>query len=237
MEVIYSGDGNYTPYYNSTDFEVPKQDNSLNVTVTVDKNDVTIDVELPGDINGVVLVDVGGEGYYAIVTDGKGSITFNGLDVGNYTVVVKYLGDDIYEAIENTTSFNITYKDISTPIVIAAPDIYVGENLTVMVIVPNDASGNVTINIDNANHTSEISKGIAKFVIPDLSVGDYIIRATYDGDDKYDANATSTLVKVSRISDYPIYITNNICCFINRNKGKLFRNDISCYYDLYKVYY
>ena len=210
VEVIYSGDGNYTPYYNSTDFEVPKLDNNINVTVTVENNNATIEVEMPSDINGVVLVDINDERYYINIIDGKGSTELTGLDVGNYTVVVKYPGDSIYEASENTTSFNITYKDITTPIVIAAQDIYVGENLTVIVIVPNDAIGNVTIDIDGRNFTTEVSKGIAKFVVPDLSAGDYIINATYEGDDKYGANDTSTVVKVSKVSDYSAYVTNDV---------------------------
>ena len=209
VEVIYPGDDKYAPYDNKTTVEVPKVDDyKFDVDVKVDGNDAIISVELPEDVNGVVFVDVDGTGYYVNVTNGKGTAELINFDLGEHNITARYAGDDKYGESEKSASFIVSDKHL-TPIDIITHDIHVGENLTVYVIVPSDASGNITIEIDSNNYTAPITRGVSRFNISGLAEGNYSIKAVYGGSVKYDSNTTSASVKVSKVDDYPIDIIEN----------------------------
>ena len=206
IEVIYK-DKNYTVYDNTTDIVIPKvKDYPFDVSVTVDGNNAEISVELPEGINGVVLVDVDGKGYYMNVTNGTGKLLLTDLNKGTYDVSLKYPGDEKYEEAENSTSFTIESGRVDS-MDIRVGDINVGDNLTVDVVVPSDAKGNVVVEIDGKTYISPINNGIAKFNIPCLNEGNYTIKATYSGDDKYPSESASTEVQVSKVKDYPMNVT------------------------------
>ncbi|MBR0270466.1 MAG: Ig-like domain repeat protein [Methanobrevibacter sp.] len=209
VEVIYPGDDKYAPYDNTTTVEVPKVDDyKFDVDIKVDGNDAVVSVELPEDVNGVVFVDVDGTGYYVNVTNGKGSAELTNFDIGKHNITVRYDGDDKYGESEKSSSFVVDDKHI-TPIDIITHDIHVGDNLTVYVIVPSDATGEITIQIDSANYTAPINRGVSRFNISGLAEGNYTVNAIYNGSVKYDSNTTSAPVKVSKVDDYPIDIIEN----------------------------
>ena len=206
IEVIY-GDKNYTVYDNTTDIEIPKVDDyEFDVGIDVDGDTVEISVDLPEDVNGVVLVDVDGKGYYMNVTNGTGKMILTDLDDGEHNVSIRYPGNEKYAEVKNSTSFTIEGGQ-TTPIEISADDINVGENLTVEVTVPSDAKGSVVLEIDGKTYTAPINNGVAKFNIEGLDAGNYTVKAIYAGDDKYPANSTSTTVEVTKVEDYPINVT------------------------------
>jgi len=206
IEVIY-GDKNYTVYDNTTNMVIPKvKDYPFDVNVSVDGSNAEISVELPEGINGAVLVDVDGKGYYMNVTNGTGKLLLTDLNKGTYDVCIRYPGDNKYGEAKNFTSFTIESGRV-TPMEINAADIYVGDNLTAYVIVPNDAKGNVVVEIDGKTYISPINNGIAKFNIPGLNEGNYTLKANYAGDDKYPSNSSSAKVQVTKVKDYPINVT------------------------------
>ena len=209
VEVIYSGDDKYAPDTNSSIVDVPKVDDyPIDVNVAVDENDAKIEITLPEDATGVVFVDVGGVGYYANVTDGKATLEIKDLPIGEYDVTVSYPGDDKYAARENSTLINITDKG-STPIDILTHNITVGEDLSVNVVVLSGATGNITIEIDGKNYTSEVISGISKFIVSNLTAGNYTVVAYYPGDYRYNSNKTSEYVVVDKIQNYSIDITED----------------------------
>jgi len=206
IEVIY-GDKNYTVYDNTTDIEIPKVDDyEFDVGIDVDGDTVEISVDLPEDVNGVVLVDVDGKGYYMNVTNGTGKMILTDLDDGEHNVSIRYPGNEKYAEVKNSTSFTIEGGQ-TTPIEISADNINVGEKLTVEVTVPSDAKGSVVLEIDGKTYTAPINNGVAKFNIEGLDAGNYTVKAIYAGDDKYPANSTSTTVEVTKVEDYPINVT------------------------------
>ena len=208
VEVIYDGD-KYAPYDNTTDFEVPKVDDyKFDVNATVDKNKATITIDLPEDVDGIVLVDVDGVGYYANVTDGKATLDLVYTDDGNHTVKVIYPGDDKYESGEASTEFAISYKK-DTPMDILVPESPVKGNFTAYVKVADDATGYITLEVDGKNFTSEIDNGIAKFDISGISDGKHNMEATYDGDDNYYPNTATAEIEVIKDSNYPMDISQN----------------------------
>ena len=207
IEVIYSGDDNFNNATFADDVKVPKEDDyELDINVAVDEDKAVIDINLPDDVNDVVLVDVDGRGYLVNVTNGKGKLELSGLSGGNHTVTVKYPGNEKYAPNENTTDFTIKGHG-QTPMDINAGDINVGDDLIVEVVVPKDAKGNIVLDINGKTYSAPINNGIAKFNITGLEEGNYTVKATFAGDGKYPANSTETTVEVSKVEHYPIDVS------------------------------
>ena len=194
--VIYSGDNKYNSVSNKTDVNVnivPKDTPVL----YIDANDIyvgenlTIRVTLPGDATGEVSI---GDIVVSLV-DGKASFVISDLAVGSYTFNVKYFGDDKYNSVSNKTTVNVNAVPRITPVmnINAKKDILVGENLTIDVILPSDATGDVNI----GSKIVSLKNGKASFVISDLAVGTHTFTVKYSGDEKYNPTNNNTVVNVN----------------------------------------
>ncbi|MBQ9026846.1 MAG: Ig-like domain repeat protein, partial [Methanobrevibacter sp.] len=203
IEVIYSGDDNYNSKTAETSLEVPKVDEfTMNVSAAVDGRDVTISVELPENATGLVLVDIGGTGYYANVTDGKASVTIKDMANGDYDAVVTYMGDDYYAAKDNSTEFTVEAK--VTPVMNVTVD--VAENSTDAVVnveLPEDATGNVTVVVDGkVYNVTDVSGGLASIELNDLTPGNHTVEVIYSGNDDYTSTSNYNVVEIPKITDY-----------------------------------
>ena len=298
VAVKYSGDNNYNAAVAASSFTVSKVDSTMDVTVNdiVFGGDLIVDVVLPGDATGEVVITVNGVDYPVPIVDGKATGTIGGLAAGDYTVTVKYAGDDKYVGVEITEGVNVakaqpvlgvviadvdygngfvieatltgvnsaplsgnvivtvagkeyivevtdgkgiftgdklaagTYgfaavwagddnynavvengdfkvNKIDSTVAVNADDIKVGENVTVTVNVPTDATGDVIIIVDGVDYTVAIENGKAVKTIADLKANDYTVTVKYSGDNNYNANQNTTEFTVSKISDYNMNIT------------------------------
>ena len=156
--------------------------------------DEVITAVVPKDATGRVLVDIDGVGYYGTIINGVAKIIIPNLPAGNYDAFVTYEGDDKYLPSNNTVKFKVTKAN--TPISATGDEINVGENATVVVTLPEDATGTVTIVVDGRRFTSDVINGEAVFIVPGLKEGTYLVRVFYSGDDNYDANETVTYIIV-----------------------------------------
>ena len=298
VTVKYSGDNNYNAAVAASSFTVSKVDSTMDVTVNdiVFGGDLTVDAVLPVDATGEVVITVNGVDYPVPIVDGKATGTIGGLAAGDYTVTVKYAGDDKYVGVEITEGVNVakaqpvlgvviadvdygngfvieatltgvnnaplsgnvivtvagkeyivevtdgkgiftgdklaagTYgfaaawagndnynavvengdfkvNKIDSTVAVNADDIKVGENVTVTVNVPTDATGDVIIIVDGVDYTVAIENGKAVKTIADLKANDYTVTVKYSGDNNYNANQNTTEFTVSKISDYNMNIT------------------------------
>ena len=298
VAVKYSGDNNYNAAVAASSFTVSKVDSTMDVTVNdiVFGGDLTVDAVLPDDATGEVVITVNGVDYPVPIVDGKATGTIGGLAAGDYTVTVKYAGDDKYVGVEITEGVNVakaqpvlgvviadvdygngfvieatltgvngaplsgnvivtvagkeyivevtdgkgiftgdklaagTYgfaaawagndnynavvengdfkvNKIDSTVAVNADDIKVGENVTVTVNVPTDATGDVIIIVDGVDYTVAIENGKAVKTIADLKANDYTVTVKYSGDNNYNANQNTTEFTVSKISDYNMNIT------------------------------
>ena len=298
VTVKYSGDNNYNAAVAASSFTVSKVDSTMDVTVNdiVFGGDLTVDAVLPDDATGEVVITVNGVDYPVPIVDGKATGTIGGLAAGDYTVTVKYAGDDKYTAVEIAKGVNVakaqpvlgvviadvdygngfvieatltgvnnaplsgnvivtvagkeyivevtdgkgiftgdklaagTYgfaaawagndnynavvengdfkvNKIDSTVAVNADDIKVGENVTVTVNVPTDATGDVIIIVDGVDYTVAIENGKAVKTIADLKANDYTVTVKYSGDNNYNANQNTTEFTVSKISDYNMNIT------------------------------
>ena len=198
----YNGDKYYKTSYNSTTFNVAKLASTTTVNVSDIKvgEDAVISIAVPEITSGVVSVTVGDAIYNVAVVDGKGSLTLSGLASGSYDVVAKFNGDDKYLASEDSAKFNVT--KLASTIDIAVDNIKVGEDAVIGVALPEDATGEVIINVNGKNYTVMTKYGMASVTISDLANGTYSVDAFYNGDDIYAPIKNSTAFTVSKVSDY-----------------------------------
>ena len=193
--VKYSGDEKYNSVSNKTTVNVdavPKITPVMNIdakNIVVGEN-LTIAVSLPSDATGYVNID----SKIISLVNGKASFVISDLVAGSYTFTVKYSGDEKYNPVSNKTSVNVNVVPKDTPVLyIDANDIYVGDDLTIAVSLPSDATGDVSIN----DRVVSLVNGKASFVISDLAVGTYTFTVKYSGDEKYNPTDNSTIVKVN----------------------------------------
>ena len=199
----YAGDTKYLAANAiSTSFNVNKHDTLVivNTSDIMVLDDAVVIVSVPETATGYVYITVGNKTIYLPVVDGKVSWTISGLSAGNYTVEALYSGDYMYSSNSSSESFIVSKYDSQT--IIDANDIWDDEDETIIVKVPSDATGNVSIVVNNETYTSSIENGVAVFNISNPDVGNYTVNALYGGDYKYaeSSNVSEFIVKLN----YPI---------------------------------
>ena len=186
VTVTYNGGDNYESPSVSGELKV----NSVNATMDIDSNDISvgedekITITLPSDATGNVTVTVDGKEYSAEVKDGKAVISIPNLSSGNKEAKISYSGDKNYNPAEDTVSFSVNKLKPKMSAESNDP-IKSGEKLHMVVKLPKDATGTVTVTVDGKEYSAEVKDGKAIFDIPGLSVGKYDLKAYYSGDDKY----------------------------------------------------
>ncbi len=184
----WAGDDNYNIVTENGDFKVNKVDSSVAVNVNNIKvgEELTITVNVPSDATGDVTVSVDGKEYKVAIENGKAVKTISGLKADDYTVTVKYAGDNNYNEATADAEFSVS-KISDYNMDISVPEIKEGVNSTIGVDLPKDATGTVTVEIDGKKYTANVIDGTANVIVFGLSAGDYNITTVYSGDAKYDS--------------------------------------------------
>ena len=188
ISVDYPGDDKYDGFNQTGVISDGGVKLNIPITVTLDKNEyvagetAVITVCLPGDANGNITIKVNGE----VVTVTKDTVVEYVVPAsGLFDVEAVYSGDNKYNSAVNSTSFEAVRAN--STMTISVDDTAYDKNATVVVTLPSDAKGNVTINVNGKNYTADVVDGKATFTLPKLDRGNYQITATFNGDDKYNA--------------------------------------------------
>ena len=130
------------------------------------------EIMLPQDATGIVTVNIGGKNYTSDVTGGKAAFKIPELNVaGEYDMNVTYSGDEKYYAQTVEYGFDVYYEAVIS---------VNGTIVTVSLVLPEDATGKLNIEIDHEYFAdASLVNGRASYVISDLEVGTYEIRASY----------------------------------------------------------
>ena len=205
---VWAGNDNYAAVDENGDFKV----NKLNSTVAVNADDIkvgenaTVIVNVSSDATGDVIITVDGKDYTVAIENGKAVKTIADLKANDYTVTVKYAGDNNYNPNQNTTKFTVSkISDYNMNITVPS-DVKVGEDAVIIVNIPKDASGNVTVSVGKDVYNAVISNGSAKVVVSGLGAGVYNVSATF-ADDKYAQNKANATVVVSKVTDYNMNVS------------------------------
>ncbi|SDA37087.1 Ig-like domain repeat protein [Methanobrevibacter millerae] len=196
-------------------------------SVIVNKVNITLILSNASDINPteseiivVGLSDLNIDGNLTYTIDGLTYavedfiITLDNLAEGNYTVLVELVNDTNYNYASNYTTFTVSKVDYN--ISVDSEDIKVNETSYVVIKLPGDATGNVTLTVNNDTQVILINEstvfglnGILSMVIAkdNLTAGNYSVVAIYNGNDKYNPSNAATNFTVSKFDDYPVELT------------------------------
>ena len=195
---VWAGDDNYNIVTENGDFKVNKVDSAIDVAVSDIKvgEDAVISVKLASDATGEVVITVNGEDYTAAIENGVASVTVSDLKAGDYTVAVKYTGDNNYN--EATGSAEFSVLKITPEMDVTVEDIVFGEDLIVNAVLPVDATGEVVITVNGVDYHVAIENGVATVNVSGLEAGDYTVAVKYAGDDNYNAAEVTKGVNVAK---------------------------------------
>ncbi|WP_296873902.1 Ig-like domain repeat protein [uncultured Methanobrevibacter sp.] len=192
-------------YYTATtnaSFKVDYVEIDPTFTYSVDDDlNVIANVTVPSDANGDIIIEVDGKNYTSDIVKGKFSVPINGLEGGEYPVKIYFANDTKYLAVNKTD--RIVLNKVKPTLHIDSEHIYVGDNATITVRLPSDATGNVTITINNNNYTKALVSGSAEFNVSGLPHGNYTVVANYAGDRKYLADVEDEVLIVRKVDPNP----------------------------------
>ncbi|MBE6511041.1 MAG: hypothetical protein E7Z74_07245 [Methanobrevibacter millerae] len=165
------------------DIELAYNQTQINVTVLEGTQPAT----------GNITLRVNNKTYTVDIIDGVATFNIDVLARGNYTLEYSIDNDKVYNPVSNSST--LTVNGIPANMSVSANEsVMVLDNVTVEVVLPADATGNVSIGDDSI----ELVNGTATFVISGLGEGNYTITVDYAGDDKYDNDTKSVNVVVSK---------------------------------------
>jgi len=176
---------------------VPKPASDESVVIPETLYDDVIDLELPKDATGGVLVTIDDDTTYIPLVNGSTKIDLSELAKGNHTISLKYLGDDNYGGFEKT--FNVAVKDPVDPnLSISVANITEGNPAVVTITTDASFTGNVTVRIGNTNYTVSVLNGKGTLNVPGLAVGTYNATAIFAAQTGFIESVRNTTFTVSK---------------------------------------
>ena len=156
----------------------------------------TINITIENATGNVIVQIEGLNDTSVALNDGIATYVLPILEEGKYNITVTYDGDNKYSNSTATSEFEVV--KYTPEINIDVDDVSVIENATLTVNVGN-ATGNVTIKVDEDEETVELENGSATVVLDLLPAGVHNITVTYNGDDLFYEAVNETSFNVSKI--------------------------------------
>lgn len=209
----YLGDSVYKSCNTISSFLVESRTPTISVStwdVDVD-TDVTIIVDSTSNspvCTGPVYATVNGVRYTELFENGIAEFTIPSLSAGTYSAYVEYDGDTNYDEYTETVNFDV--EKIEPFLIISSQDIVFSEVESISILVPDDATGSISISVGTEySGTVGITDNLV-VIIPNLSVGQKTVSVTYNGDAKYMSKTETDTFTVSKY-------TPNMSCDSNDN--------------------
>ena len=186
VPVIYYGDKHHKMAYDTVNVTFLKhtKENTTMTIIAVPENvyvgeNSTVRVFLPENATGIVSIGL----HFVNVTDGVAIANVTSLIKGTIPVPVIYYGDENYKyAIDFV---NVTFlsakQNVTMDITVAPDEVYVGENATITVTLPENATGIVSIGL----HFVNVTDGVAVANVTSLIKGTIPVPVIYYGDENY----------------------------------------------------
>ncbi len=161
---------------------------NTDISASINKNaTIKIDV-LPFDANGNVTIKFNGKSETVSFNASQTIVYDLGvLGIGDYEVTVIYNGNVKYNATNITKTFSIG-KISDYNVTLNTTDVVAGENSTLVIILPEDATGVVNVTVGKDSYKANVTDGVASVKINSLIAGDYKVNVTYSGDKTYEVS-------------------------------------------------
>jgi hypothetical protein len=183
-----------------------------NISIDVDNvlygQNVIVSVFAPSDIEGNMTVRVGDKSQTKMINSSEFTFTFRNLKANDYNVVVNFTGDNKYSSQIIEDSVSVLKYDSTTKITVG--NVNVGSDVTITVTTSKNTAGMVTLSINDIVETLLLKNNKATYTLANVSRGDYLIKAFYNGNEKYASSSDQLLLEVDNlIPDIDIFIENS----------------------------
>ena len=198
------GNGELTAKYNNIATQVNFKFIKSNPTISINYNniqvgdDLIIKISLPKDITGNLTVKVSNQTQIKTIDSNNIVFNFTNLKAGNYNIDLNYSGDDKYLSKEIINNI-IVSKYISVTN-LTLNEINVDEDLILTITTNSEATGNISLYINNKLEILTLEDAKANYTVRNISRGDYRIIAVYNGDEKYLKSSDSIFIEVDNIN-------------------------------------
>ena len=200
VEVAYSGDEIYNSFTDNVTLIVNKIQTDVIISIGDVKlgKDVLITVNVPSDATGNITILVNGNETSLETENGKVTYTINNITKGDWEIQAVYGGDGYYNASSSYKKFSVGKIDSSAMINVL--NTKYNEDAVIEVYLNNDATGNVTVIVDDKNKTSEVVDGKVIISLSGLSAGNKKIKVLYSGDITYNNATYSSSFMIEKIN-------------------------------------
>ena len=205
--VKYSGDYWWDSQIKKVTVNVAKLAPSMEVSVTPStvklEENFTIKINLPQNSTGKILIQINEENCQINVTD-TNVINLSSTRSGINKINITYSGDNNYHSSSKIINITVLKWDISSN----EMNISVTNHTTPVftITLPINTTGQITVKINNKEHTIGLIGGIATLKISNLIPGNYRATVTYLGDDIYNPISTDVMFSVPK----PVLIANDV---------------------------
>lgn len=148
-------------------------------------------VNLQSGATGDVILKIGDITKNETIIDSKAIFSIPNLPAGNYTIEVNYTGNDRFESTVQTQNLTVSKHDSTTELSVG--DIEVNTDVVFTITLSDGATGAVDVYVNNIKETIEIGQ---TYTIPNISRGNYVVRAVYSGDSYYLASEDVYILKL-----------------------------------------
>lgn len=198
------GNGELTAKYNNIATQVNFKFIKSNPNISINYNnilvgdDLIIKISLPNDITGNLTVKILNQTQVKLIDSNNIVFNFTNLKAGNYNIDLNYSGDDKYLSKEIINNVVVSKYQSFTNLTLS--EINVDEDLILTITTNSDATGNISLYINNKLETLTLTDAKANYTIKNIPRGDYRITAVYNGDEKYLKSSDYRFIEVDNIN-------------------------------------
>ena len=205
INAYFAGDEYYEPAKAQFNYTVEKAENyTFEVNLTADEinygENATINVTLPEDANGRIVVSVDGQNVtYEDVVNGTATVTIpaDAFKTGFDFIAVTY-SDDKYG--ETTVEKGIYVNHLPSDLTASADNIELGENATIVIKLPTYKDGYVFVELLGKMYTPVDQWNV---IIENLTEGTYTATVFFAFDSIYKDNSTNVTFNVTKVEIPP----------------------------------
>lgn len=205
--ISYGGNENYSKNKTTARISVNKitpDVTSQNISIS-SGSEAILNFTASNDRNATLLVNVNNVSYAVNIVNGSATLVISDLAVGNYSVDAIYLENDKYllKAFDGISSISVA--KVMANISISASNIKAGEKEDIIIALPRDATGDITLKVnDEVLSNYSRNENVISISMPINKSGNYSVSISLTGDAKYfDSNKTASF-EVSKVDDYII---------------------------------
>ncbi|MEE1335460.1 Ig-like domain repeat protein [Methanobrevibacter sp.] len=198
------GNGELTAKYNNIATHIHFKFIKSNPNISINYNnilvgdDLIIKISLPNDVTGNLTVKISNQTQVKLIDSNNIVFNFTNLKAGNYNIDLNYSGDDKYLSKEIINNVVVSKHQSFTNLTLS--EINVDEDLILTITTNSDATGNISLYINNKLETLTLTDAKANYTIKNITRGDYRITTIYNGDEKYLKSSDYRFIEVDNIN-------------------------------------